>query len=69
MVACHLSEDSKQSRDLMMTVCTAAAAANMLFGLCKMKERRKIKCENGSVCETLNKKAREHGRIVMTRQR
>ena len=40
MVACHLSEDSKQSRDLMMTVCTAAAAANMLLGLCKMKERR-----------------------------
>ena len=39
MVECHLSEDSKQSRDLMMTVCTAAAAANMLLGLCKMKER------------------------------
>ncbi len=37
MVACHLSEDSKQSRDLMMTVCTAAAAANMLLGLRKMK--------------------------------
>lgn len=31
-----LSDDSKQSRDLIMTVCTAAAAANMLLGLGRM---------------------------------
>ena len=51
MVECHLSEDSKQSRDLMMTVCTAAAAANMLLGLQKTKEmterlQNKMKMKN-----------------------